>query len=93
MGASGPVRRVMTNCGRFCGGTGFARCISGTVSLGRIIGAGGYLIRISGCNSGLLVASYVSGLLGNTMNRTIRGVGVVFNLSRATNLGLGPSTF
>lgn len=69
------------------------RVMSGGVSLGRMIGAGGYLVRLRGRNSGLLVVSYVSGLLGNTDKRTIRGVGLVFGLRRAMKLHLGPSTF
>lgn len=63
------------------------------MSLGRIIGAGGYLVRLRGRNSGLLIVSYVSGLLGKTDKRTIRGVGLVFGLRRAMKLELGPSTF
>lgn len=57
------------------------------------MGAGGYLVCLLGRRSGLLVISVVSGLLGKTDNRTIRGVGLLFNLRRAMKLRLGPSTF
>lgn len=93
IGAGMTLRRVMHVCRRCCTGSSFIRVISGGVSLGRMMGAGGYLVRLRGRNSGLLVVSYVSGLLGNTSKRTIRGVGLVFGLRRAMNLHLGPSTF
>ncbi len=86
------VRRLGRLCASCCTRSSFARVAPSGVSLGRIIGAGGYLVRLRGRNSVLLVASYVSGLLGNADKRTMRGVGLLFGLRRAANLGLGTAT-
>lgn len=60
--------------------------------MGRITNSGFYSvnIRISSEANELAVISIVSGLVGKTTKRTMRGTGVVDGLSRGTNLKFMP---
>lgn len=62
----------------------------------RGVGCSGFYsisVRRSGETGGLITYTTVSGVIGNTTNRTVRGVGVVFKLSRGANLMVIPPTF
>ncbi len=80
---------------RLCRGRCKSRCFVGLVSRKRVprldsIEKSGFMrvnkFRVSSAKE-LMVLSYVSGLIGNTSNRTVRGVGVILKVRRRLKLG------